>query len=162
MYKLLSSASVLAILTVAPALAQTTPPATSQDKSPSMTQGQTPSTPSTGQSSSTPSMTQDKSATSPSASQPSTTTAMTMTEDEAKKWVDKSVYSSDGQELGEVAEIKRSSDNKVTELHADIGGFLGMGESRVKVEPSEFTLQGDRVVLNLTAEQAKALPKMEK
>ena len=59
-------------------------------------------------------------------------------------------------------EFKRTTDNKVTELHADIGGFLGMGETRVKLAPSEFKLQGDRVVLNISEEQAKALPKIEK
>lgn len=88
--------------------------------------------------------------------------AVTLTEDQAKEWVDKAVYSSDGKEIGEVYEFKRTADNKVTELHADIGGFLGMGETRVKLSPSEFKLQGDRVVLNITEEQAKALPKIEK
>ena len=156
MIKLLSSASVIALLAISPAVAQTTttPPATTQDKS----QSTTPSTPS---------VTQDKSATpsTQSGTQPAAQNAasvVTLTEDQAKEWVDKAVYSSDGKELGEVAEFKRTSDNKVTELHADIGGFLGMGESRIKLTPSEFKLQGDRVVLNITEEQAKALPKLEK
>jgi hypothetical protein len=168
MIKLLSSASVIALLAMSPAVAQTTttPPATTQDKSaaPSATQDK----------STTPSTTQDKSATpgtqsatpsTQSGTQPAAqdqASAVTMTEDQAKEWVDKAVYSSDGKEIGEVYEFKRSADNKVTELHADIGGFLGMGESRVKLTPSEFKLQGDRVVLNITEEQAKALPKLEK
>jgi hypothetical protein len=159
MIKLLSSASVVALLAMSPAVAQTTttPPATTQDKSQS-------TTPSQG---TTPSATQDKSATpsTQSGTQPAAqdqASAVTMTEDQAKEWVDKAVYSSDGKEIGEVYEFKRSADNKVTELHADIGGFLGMGESRVKLTPSEFKLQGDRVVLNITEEQAKALPKLEK
>ena len=168
MIKLLSSASVIALLAMSPAVAQTTttPPATTQDKSaaPSATQDK----------STTPSTTQDKSATpgtqsatpsTQSGTQPAAqdqASAVTMTEDQAKEWVDKAVYSSDGKEIGEVYEFKRSADNKVTELYADIGGFLGMGESRVKLTPSEFKLQGDRVVLNITEEQAKALPKLEK
>jgi hypothetical protein len=171
MLKLLSSVSIVALLAIAPAAAQTTPPATTppaatQDKSPStttapsMTQDKSPST-------TAPSMTQDKSAqpSQQSGTQPSTqeqASAVTLTEDQAKEWVDKPVFSSDGKEIGEVAEFKRSSDNKVTELHADLGGFLGMGETRVKLSPSEFKLQGDRVVLNITEAQAKALPKMEK
>ena len=156
MIKLLSSASVIALLAISPAVAQTTttPPATTQDKS----QSTTPSTPS---------VTQDKSAapSTQTGTQPAAqdqASAVTLTEDQAKEWVDKAVYSSDGKEIGEVYEFKRSADNKVTELHADIGGFLGMGESRVKLTPSEFKLQGDRVVLNITEEQAKALPKLEK
>jgi hypothetical protein len=156
MIKLLSSASVIALLAISPAVAQTTttPPATTQDKS----QSTTPSTPSA---------TQDKSAapSTQTGTQPAAqdqASAVTLTDDQAKEWVDKTVYSSDGKEIGEVYEFKRAADNKVTELHADIGGFLGMGETRIKLTPSEFKLQGDRVVLNLTEEQAKALPKVEK
>jgi hypothetical protein len=172
MIKLLSSASVIALLAMSPAVAQTTtttPPATTQDKSaaPSATQDKSTTPSMTQDKSTTPSMTQDKSATpgTQTGTQPATQTAaaaITLTEEQAKEWVDKPVYSSDGKELGEVYEFKRSSDNKVTELHADIGGFLGMGETRVKLNPSEFKLQGDRVVLNITEEQAKGLPKMEK
>lgn len=89
------------------------------------------------------------------------TTKMTLTETQAKSWVDKPVYSSDNKQIGEVVAFKRGADNVVTEMHADIGGMLGMGESRVKLMPAQFKLQGDRVVLNLTQEQAKTLPKVE-
>jgi hypothetical protein len=154
MIKLLSSASVIALLAISPAVAQTTtttPPAATQDNSQSTT----------------PPVTQEKSATpsTQAGTQPASqdqAAAISMTEDQAKEWVDKVIYSSDGKNIGEVAEFKRSSDNKVSELQADIGGFLGMGETRVKLMPSEFKLQGDRVVLNITEEQAKALPKAEK
>lgn len=154
MIKLLSSVSVVALLAISPAVAQTTtttPPATTQDNSQSTT----------------PSVTQDKSAvpSKQSGTQPASqdqASAITMSEDQAKEWIDRVVYSSDGKNIGEVAEFKRGSDNKVTELHADLGGFLGLGETRVKLMPSEFKLQGDRVVLNITEEQAKALPKLEK
>jgi len=160
MLKLLSSASVVALLAIAPAAAQTTPPATTppaatQDKSttPSVT------TPSTS--------TQDKASepSKQSGAQPASqdqAAAVMLTEDQAKEWVDKPVFTSDGKEIGEVAEFMRGTDNKVTALHADIGGFLGMGETRVKLSPSEFKLQGDRVVLNVNEAQAKALPKVEK
>ena len=160
MIKLLSSASVIALLAMSPAVAQTTttPPAATQEKSesttPSMTQDKS-TTP--GTQSATPST---QSGTQPAAQDAAS--AVTLTEQQAKEWVDKAVFSSDGKEIGEVYEFKRAADNKVTELHADIGGFLGMGETRVKLSPSEFKLQGDRVVLNITEEQAKALPKIEK
>jgi hypothetical protein len=160
MLKLLSGVSIAALLAIAPAAAQTTPPATTPpsttqdrvpaDKSPSMVQDKSPSTTAPSVQSGTQPATQDAAS------------AVTLTEDQAKEWVDKPVFSSDGKEIGEVYEFKRTADNKVTELHADIGGFLGMGETRVKLAPSEFKLQGDRVVLNITEEQAKALPKVEK
>jgi len=157
MIKVLSSASVAALLAVTPAVAQTsttTPPAATQESTPAAK----------SQDATTPSMKSapgEQSGTQP-APQAQTTASVTLTEEQAKQWVDKPVYSSDGKNLGEVAAFKRSVDNTVTELHADIGGFLGMGQSRIKLSPSEFKLQGDRVVLNLTEAQAKALPTIEK
>lgn len=86
---------------------------------------------------------------------------ISLTEDQARSWIDKRVFSSDGKELGEVAAFKRAADNTVVEMHADLGGLLGMGETRVSVTPVQFKLQNDRVVLTLTEEQAKALPKVK-
>jgi hypothetical protein len=86
---------------------------------------------------------------------------MTLTEAQAKSWIDKPVYSSDGKEIGEVVAFKRGPDNAVLEMHADIGGTLGMGENRVKVMPQQFELQDDRIVLEMTESQAKDLPKIE-
>ena len=82
-----------------------------------------------------------------------------LTADEAKKWIGKPVYSNDQKKVGEVAAFSRGTDNSVTEMYADTGGFLGLGETRVKVMPAQFKLEGDRAVLNLNADQAKALPK---
>jgi hypothetical protein len=90
-----------------------------------------------------------------------TESKVTLTEEQAKSWIDKLVFSIDGKELGEVAGFKRAADNTVLEMHADIGGLLGIGETRVSVTPAQFKLQNDRVVLTLTEEQAKALPKVK-
>ena len=87
---------------------------------------------------------------------------LSLTEQEAKSWIDKPVYSSDGKKVGEVAAFQRSGDNSVTEMHADIGGFLGIGETRVRLTPAQFKLQGDRVLLDMTAAQAKDLPTVQK
>jgi hypothetical protein len=97
----------------------------------------------------------------PAAAKPDTS-KITLTDEEAKSWIDKRVFSSDGKELGEVAGFKRAPDNTVLEMHADIGGLLGMGETRVLVTPKQFELLQDRVVLNLTEAQAKTLPKVKK
>jgi hypothetical protein len=86
------------------------------------------------------------------------TPKITLTEEQAKSWIDKLVFSSDGAELGEVAALKRAADNTVLELHADIDGILGSGEIRVSVTPAQFVLHDDRVILNLTEKQAKTLP----
>ena len=86
---------------------------------------------------------------------------ITLSDAQAKSWIDKPVYSSDGKEIGEVVAFKRGADNTVQELHADIGGLLGLGETRVKVTPAQFKLQTDRIVLNMTEAQAKNLPKVK-
>lgn len=90
------------------------------------------------------------------------TNELRLTESEAKQWIDKVVYSSDGRNLGEVAAFKREMDGRVTEMHADLGGFMGLGESRVLLSPAQFRVDGDRIVLNMTADQAKALPVIPK
>lgn len=84
-----------------------------------------------------------------------------LTADQAKTWIDKQVYSSDDKNVGEIAAFARGADSTVTEMHIDIGGFLGMGETRVRLMPAQFKLQGDRAVLNVTAEQAKSLPTVQ-
>jgi hypothetical protein len=79
---------------------------------------------------------------------------------EAQAWVGKPVYSSDGKNLGEVASFELSADNKITEMHANIGGFLGLGQHHVRLMPAQIVLQSDRVVVDLTSAQAKELPKI--
>lgn len=98
----------------------------------------------------------------PAAAPTASVGVVTLTDEQAKAWVDKPVYSSDNKNLGEVAAVARASSGEVSEIHADIGGFLGLGETRVRVMPSEFSLGEDKVVLNITAEQAKQLPTIAK
>lgn len=88
--------------------------------------------------------------------------SLKLTEAEAKAWIDKVIYSSDGKNVGEVAAFARDGSGNVTEMHGDVGGFLGLGETRVKFMPADFKLATDRVTLNLTAEQVKALPHLPK
>ena len=90
------------------------------------------------------------------------TAGPTMTDAEAKALVDRVVYSSDNKNLGEVAAILRDPTGHVTELHADLGGFLGIGETRVRIMPNQFRIDNDKVVLNVTAEQSKTLPQISK
>lgn len=87
--------------------------------------------------------------------------AITLTSQQAEDWVGKTVYSSDGKNVGEVAAFARGSDDKVSEMHIDIGGFLGLGETRVKLMPNQFKLSGDRATIDMTSDQVKDLPKVE-
>ena len=87
---------------------------------------------------------------------------LVLTEDQAKAWVGKTVYSSDGKNLGEVAAFARDANGRIMEMHADIGGFLGIGETRVRILPAQFSVGADRIVVSMTAEQAKTLPPIPK
>lgn len=100
-------------------------------------------------------------ATAPVAAPVQQSTALSLSEQEAKTWIDKPVYSSDGKNLGEVVDFQRDSEKKVIGMRADIGGFFGFGQTRVNLKSTQFKLQTDRIILDLTAAQAKELPKAE-
>jgi len=84
---------------------------------------------------------------------------LSLTDQEGKAWVDKPIYTSDGLNIGEVVNFQRDAANNVVGMHADIGGILGFGQTRVNVTTQQFTLKSDRVLLDMTSEQAKSLPK---
>lgn len=121
-------------------------------------------------------MAQTTSPANPPASKPDTTDKMTppaastttmtkeglvLTEAQANAWIKKAIFSSDGKNVGEVTALKRDASGKVAELQAGIGGFLGIGETHVRLMPAQFKLENDRVTLSLTAEEVKALPKIK-
>jgi hypothetical protein len=146
MHKLIPTALFLSLAAGTAAIAQTTSPtAPPAPRDPAMN-APTTTTPAT-----------------PSVTPPSTMGDIkTLSEDQAKAWIDKPVYSMDGKNVGEVATLVRDSSGKVTGLHADIGGFLGMGETRVRVMPDKFMHGTDRVNLSLSQEELKAMPKVAK
>ncbi len=68
-------------------------------------------------------------------------------------WVGRAVYSSDGKSIGDVAAIANDS------IYVDMGGFLGIGESRVLLSDAELaSVEPDRIVVKLTEAEAKKLP----
>ncbi len=83
-----------------------------------------------------------------------------LSEQDAKAWTGKPVFSNDGKELGKVKLLSSGPGNKATELRADIGSATGSGQHPIILPASRFSLQGDRVVLDMTAAQATKLPKM--
>lgn len=148
--------AIAALMLTTAAYAQTTtppgdgvaPPSPPAQESPGMTEPTAPG------------MTAPEAAPTPS---PSVTgdaaSAPIISDEQAKTLKNAAVWSSDQKNVGEVADIKRDSSGRVTELYADIGGFLGFGETRVRVMPDEFKVETDRIVLTRTAAQVEALPK---
>ena len=83
-----------------------------------------------------------------------------LTAQDAKGWVGKPVYSSDGKELGKITRLDSSAENKATQLYTDIGSTMGSGRHQIILPATRFSLESDRVVLDMTAAQATKLPKM--
>jgi hypothetical protein len=97
------------------------------------------------------------------AAKPSPAAKFTVTEAAAKDWIGRAVYSSDNKRLGEIAELQRGPDDAVSELRADIGGFLGFGETRVRFTADQIKdVKDDSLVVTLTEAEAKALPAVDK
>jgi len=84
---------------------------------------------------------------------------LSLSELEGKTWVDKPVYTSDGFNIGEVVDFQRDIANNVVGMRANISGVLGFGQTRVNIRALQFKLTTDHVVLGMTAEQARSLPK---
>jgi len=141
MNKILGVTALAVLLSTTAAMAQTTSPASQPATKPGPVENTTP----------------------PAASTTTVTNeGLVLTEAQAKDWIKKAVFSSDGKNVGEVRAVQRDASGKVAELQAGIGGFLGMGETQVRVMPPQFKLVNDRVVLSLTAEQVKMLPSIAK
>jgi hypothetical protein len=92
----------------------------------------------------------------------STPSALTVSQADGKAWVGKRVHNAEGDDMGEISGIMVGSDGNVEYFKTDIGGFLGIGETHVRVKPGQFKMRDDKLFLDMTEEQAKALPKVPK
>jgi hypothetical protein len=71
-------------------------------------------------------------------------------------WVGRTVYSNDGSNVGEVAALSGN------DLFVDIGGFLGLGETRVLLANDQIDeVRDDRIVLKLSESEVQNLPPVE-
>ena len=87
----------------------------------------------------------------------------TLTEDDVKNWIGGDVYSRDGKKVGDIADLKRDPDNKVTDLYVDIGGFFGIGSTRALISSDQIQeVKTDSLVLTLSEAEAKTLPAADK
>jgi hypothetical protein len=74
-------------------------------------------------------------------------------------WVGRDVYSSDNANLGEVADLYRNPETQVAQLYVDMGGILGIGETRKLISADQIQdVQEDRIILKLTEAEADQLP----
>ena len=79
-----------------------------------------------------------------------------------KHILDKAVYDSHDEKIGEVEDLIITPQKAVSYLIVDVGGFLGMGGHRVAIPAGQLQQEGDKMVLpGATKEALKALPKFE-
>ena len=97
---------------------------------------------------------------------------MMMTVDDLE---DQKVYGADGKEIGEIDEVVRPSSANGTPgttgsttagatVFAVVqagGNWFGLGSEKVLVPINQFTMEGDKLTLPMTDQQAKALQKWE-
>lgn len=63
------------------------------------------------------------------------------------------VYSSDGQKLGQVAEVGMSQGQPA--VRAELGEFLGLGATSVIIDAKLFEKKADRIEVAMTADEVK-------
>lgn len=84
------------------------------------------------------------------------------TQPEAHSLIGKPVYGSDGKKIGEVNNVLIELNGRVRAAVIDFGGFLGIGEKKVAVDWDKLKMNGDRIVVGMTKEQAKAAPEFKR
>lgn len=81
---------------------------------------------------------------------------------EMDKFIGKDVYGADGKEVGELSNVLLDPNGRVRAGVIEFGGFLGIGEHKAAVPWEKLTVQGDRLLVNLTKDQVKAMPRWQK
>lgn len=96
-----------------------------------------------------------KSTDKPSLGAGTTTSGAAFTANE--QWIGRSVFSSDGKELGKVTSFEKDG-----AIFVDLGGFLGLGATRTRIASDKIqSVTEDRIMLSLSESEAKNLPAAE-
>jgi sporulation protein YlmC with PRC-barrel domain len=74
----------------------------------------------------------------------------------AEDLIGKDILDVNGDTIGEIGDLLIDSDNKVSSVLVDVGGFLGIGEKRVAMQLSELTRAKDGFTTAATEEQLKS------
>lgn len=86
----------------------------------------------------------------------------TMTADEL---TGKTVWGPNGENVGDVSEVVLDDQMQVSEVIVDVGGFLGMGEKSVAIDPEQIALMkdGEDITLHIASTEAelKAMPEYQ-
>jgi len=74
-------------------------------------------------------------------------------------WTHKPVYSSDNKKIGEITELIRNPEDKVTDIYMDAETTLGIGGQRYHISADKVSdVKPDGLVLSMTEAEVKAMP----
>ncbi|HWK32468.1 MAG TPA: DUF937 domain-containing protein [Hyphomicrobium sp.] len=74
-------------------------------------------------------------------------------------WTHKPIYSSDNKKVGEITELVRTPEDKVTDIYMDAETTLGIGGQRYHVSADKVSeVKPDGIVLSMTEAEVKAMP----
>jgi hypothetical protein len=74
------------------------------------------------------------------------------------KLIGKDVIGADGNAIGEIKDVTAEAGDRQSAVIVETGGFLGMGARLISVPLSKLRIEGDRIVADLTREQAADMP----
>ena len=85
-------------------------------------------------------------------------TAFMVAEQDIGKWMQRPVYSSDNTKVGEIVELSRGADDRVTDVYMDAETSLGIGGQRYHITADKVReVRPDGIVLTLSEADVKAM-----
>jgi hypothetical protein len=67
-------------------------------------------------------------------------------------------FSSDGKNLGQIAQVERGSDGKIQSVQIQVGRLLGLGEKTVTIDGAKLEQLADRIKVMMNSDQIRTLP----
>ena len=79
---------------------------------------------------------------------------------DARKLIGRKITNAQNETIGEIKSVYLSSEGNVDSVMVGVGGFLGMGEREVRLawKDLHITDKGEKVSVNMTKDQLKAVP----
>ncbi|MEO8559986.1 MAG: PRC-barrel domain-containing protein, partial [Rhodospirillales bacterium] len=93
--------------------------------------------------------------------QPSPTATMPSSDSiKIDKLIGRNVVNAQNEKIGDINSVYVGKNGKVDSIIVGVGGFLGMGEREVAVKWSDLTVSngGEKIMVNATKDQLKAMP----
>jgi sporulation protein YlmC with PRC-barrel domain len=85
-----------------------------------------------------------------------------VTESELASWTNKPVYSSDNKRVGEIAQLIRNPEDRVTDIYMDAEATMGLGAERYHITADQVReVKPDGIVLSLTETEVKQMEKRQ-